>query len=63
MLYSWSNYSMGFFGNILPFFFNSSSSLIERFIEFKGSTCFSVYFSKALSKGEYVNLVCSIIWL
>ena len=49
----------GFFGNIL-LFFNSSSSLLERFEDFNASTCL---FFQSFLKGEYGNLVCSIIWL
>ena len=32
-------------------------------MEFKATTCFSVCFSKAFPKGEYANLVCTIICL
>ena len=40
---------------------------MERFRDFKASICFSVSFSKAFPKGEYVNenmyLTCSFICL
>ena len=43
-------------------YFNPSV-LLEMFRDFKASTCFSVCFSKAFPKGEYVNLASSIICL
>ena len=41
----------------------NSFVLSERLRDFKASTCFSVYFSKVLPKGEYANLACFIIRL
>ena len=49
-----------FFGNIPSVFFDSSL-LLERFRDFKVSTCFSVCFSKVFPKEQYVNLACCII--
>ena len=42
-----------------PICFNSSV-LLERFTDFKASTCFSVY-SNVFPKGDYINLACYII--
>ena len=50
------------FVNIIAIFFNSSV-LLKGFKDFKVSTCFSVCLSKAFTKGEYINVAYSIIWL
>ena len=49
------------FGNTPSIYFN----LLEGTRDFIASKCFSVYFSKALPKGEYRNLACFVIcpWL
>ena len=49
--------------DFIPSVFLNSSLLLERFRDFKLSTCFSVCFSKAFPKEEYVNLACSFICL
>ena len=51
-----------FFENIPSIHF-ISSVLLERFKDFKASTCFCFCFSKAFPKGEYINLPFSIIFL
>ena len=48
-------------GNIPSIGF-SSSFFLEMSREFIAETCFSVCFSKAFPKGEYVNLACSILF-
>ena len=49
-----------FFWNI-PSIHLFSPLLLETLRYFKASVCFSVCFSKAFPKGDYVNLACSII--
>ena len=49
-----------FLGNI-PSICVDSSFLLEKSRDFKAPTFFSVRFSKAFPKGQFANLVCSII--
>ena len=51
-----------FLGNIPLIRFNSFI-LLERYRNFNASTCFSVFYSKAFPKGEYLKLACSSICL
>ena len=46
---------------MLSICFDSSYFLLERFRDFKASTCFSVCFSKAFPKGEQLSLAFSTI--
>ena len=42
-------------------FFSKFICLLKKFKDFKAPACFFVYFSKALPKGQCVNLACFII--
>ena len=61
MTYCESDHSVDLIEISSSFVFNPST-LLEIFIDFMVSTRFSVCFSQAFPKREYVNLASSIIW-